>query len=108
MQKNSLKSKCLPPCTSVEYVVELKSKDAARDENAAVYINIGQTVQITRSAFVVDHFTLLNRLGGTIGICKEALWCILFLVGLLGSGKLLLEASFCPANVVSDGKVGYN
>ena len=63
IEKNSFKSKCFTPCTSVEYVVELKSKDAVPGDNAAVYI----------FAFVVDPFTLLNRLGGTIGICKEVL-----------------------------------
>ena len=68
------------PCNSVEYTVAPRNTEVVRNGAEDIYIVIDQDVQVVRTSFVVDLLTLLNRLGGTIGICKEA---FLFLLGWL-------------------------
>ena len=94
----SFLSECLPPCTSVQYFAEQRNTQAINDGMAIIYLYIDQNVPVARTSFVVDLFTLLNRLGGTIGICKEALWCILILVGLVESTSHGFKSFFCFTN----------
>ena len=42
-----------------------------------MFIVFDQMVDVSRSQLVVDGFTFVNRLGGTIGFCKELLWTVL-------------------------------
>ena len=97
-------SKCLPPCTAVDYSVEHLSTSVVQDGNEGVYIFVNQNVQITRESFAIDLFTLLNRLGGTIGICKEAFWCVLIIFGLIESATQILKAFLYTKTVASEGK----
>ena len=90
----SFLSKCLPPCTSVEYIAQQRNTQAIND-GMEIIIYLDQNVQVTRTTFVIDLFTLLNRLGGTDGICKEALWCILILVGVVESALNGFKRFFC-------------
>ena len=101
----SFLSKCLPPCTSVQYIAEQRNTQVTNDGMEKIYLYIDQNVQVARTTFVIDLFTLLNRLGGTIGICKEALWCILILVGLVESTLHGLKSFFCYTNSKLDDKI---
>ena len=92
IEADSFKSKCLPPCTAVEYVATHKSTYVSPFGEEGIYIFLDQNVQVSRTSFVIDPFTLLNRLGGTIGICKEALWIILILVGVVESSVNIFKA----------------
>ena len=47
-----------------------------------MFIVYDQVVDVTRSQLVIDTFTLVNRLGGCIGFCKEILWVTLLLAGI--------------------------
>ena len=47
-----------------------------------MFIVYDQVVDVTRSQLVIDTFTLVNRLGGCIGFCKEILWLTLLLAGI--------------------------
>ena len=98
----SFRRKCLSPCTTVEYLVEHKSTEVIPDGVQDIYIDIDQNVQIARTSFVIDPFTLLIRLGGTIGICKEALWCILILVGTVMSANKVFRTWFHHRNIGLD------
>ena len=106
VEAGSFISKCLPPCTTVEYSIEQKITSVTPKGNEALFIVIDQNVQVARTSFVINLFTFLNRLGGTIGICKEAMWCILILVGAVQSGKQFLRALFNSKNAAPDKIVG--
>ena len=100
----TFKSKCLPPCTSVEYTVAERNTEVVKNGMEDIYIEIDQNVQVVRTFFVVDLLTLLNRLGGTIGICKEVLWCILILVGVVESALHVCRTMFYPATMAQEEK----
>ena len=54
-----------------------------------MFIIYDQVVDVTRSQLVIDTFTLVNRLGGCIGFCKEILWVTLLLAGITNIIKKL-------------------
>ena len=103
VEAGSFISKCLPPCTTVEYNIEHKSTPITPIGEEAMFILIDQNVQVARTSLVINLATLLNRLGGTIGICKEAMWCILILVGAFQSGKQICSA-FMNSKIHNIGK----
>ena len=72
------KTKCKAPCTELEYQVFHRGTDV-RKGGYAMYLVFDQVVDVSRSQLVVDGLTLLNRLGGTIGFCKELLWSVCLL-----------------------------
>ena len=103
LEAESFMSKCLPPCTAVDYDIKYKSTTSrASSGSVRVSIIFHQNVQVARTSFVIDSFTVLNRLGGTIGICKAVLWCILCLVGVAQSGKQIIKAFLCARNATQD------
>ena len=77
----SQSSQCAPPCTSLHYQAYHKSTDA-KAGGMQMFIIYDQVVDVTRSQLVIDTFTLVNRLGGCIGFCKELLWVTLLLAGI--------------------------
>lgn len=74
-------SQCLLPCSSLQYQAYHKSTDAKAD-GFQMFIIYDQIVDVSRSQLVINTFTLVNRLGGCIGFCKEILWLTLLLGGL--------------------------
>ena len=54
-----------------------------------MFIVYDQVVDVTRSQLVIDTFTLVNRLGGCIGFCKEILWMTLLLAGITNIVKTI-------------------
>ena len=56
-----------------------------------MFIVFDQVVEVSRSQLVVDGFTFVNRLGGTIGFCKELLWIVLMLGTAFTIGKKFLK-----------------
>ena len=46
-----------------------------------MFIIYDQVVEVSRSQLVTNTFSLVNRLGGCIGFCKEILWVALLLGG---------------------------
>ena len=99
INSGSFEGKCLAPCTIVENTLDHVSTNARPVGEEAVYITLDQNVEISRTTFVIDHFTLHNRLGGTIGICKQALWCILILYGLVKSVRQIFGGLVYPENI---------
>ena len=77
----SQSTQCSPPCTSLHYQAYHKSTDA-KAGGMQMFIVYDQVVDVTRSQLVIDTFTLVNRLGGCIGFCKEILWLTLLLAGI--------------------------
>ena len=47
-----------------------------------MFLVFDQLVDVSRSQLVINTFSLLNRLGGYIGFCKEILWITLLIAGL--------------------------
>ena len=84
----SQSSQCPPPCTSLHYQAYHKSTDA-KAGGMQMFIVYDQVVDVTRSQLVIDTFTLVNRLGGCIGFCKEILWLTLLLAGITNIIKKL-------------------
>ena len=84
----SQSSQCAPPCTSLQYTAYHKSTDA-KAGGMQMFIVYDQVVDVTRSQLVIDTFTLVNRLGGCIGFCKEILWLTLLLTGITNIIKKL-------------------
>ena len=56
-----------------------------------MFIVFDQVVDVSRSQLVVDGFTFVNRLGGTIGFCKELLWIVLMFGTAFTLGKKFLK-----------------
>ena len=58
-----------------------KSTDA-KAGGFQMFLVYEQIVEVSRSQLVINTFTLVNRLGGCIGFCKEILWLTLLIGGL--------------------------
>ena len=55
-----------------------------------MFIIYDPVVDIVRSRLVINSFTLLTRLGGTIGITKELLWLFLLSVSAIKIASAIL------------------
>ena len=73
-------SRCKAPCTSVKYEASHKSTDSRLDRNA-IFLFFDQDVLQIKSQLVVDGFSLINRVGGIIGFCRNLFWLILIIIG---------------------------
>lgn len=72
--------------TNCYYQAYHKSTDA-KAGGYQMFLVYEQIVEVSRSQLVINTFTLVNRLGGYIGFCKEILWLTLLIGGL----RTLLE-----------------
>ena len=59
-----------------------------------MFLVFDQVVDVSRSQLVVDGFTFVNRLGGTIGFCKELLWTVLLIWTAFSIGKKFMNMIF--------------
>ena len=78
---SSTSSQCPLPCATLSYQAHHKSTDV-KAEGMDMFIIYDQIVEVSRAQLVINTFTLINRLGGTVGFCKEILWVILLVAGL--------------------------
>ena len=86
----SRNSECRVPCDEVEYQVFHRSTDT-REGGYTMFLVFDQVVDVSRSHLVVDGLTFVNRLGGTIGFCKELLWTILMFGSFISFTKKFLH-----------------
>ena len=73
-------SRCKAPCTSVKYEASHKSTDSRLDRNA-IFLFFDQDVLQIKSQLVVDGLSLINRVGGIIGFCRNLFWVLLIIIG---------------------------
>ena len=66
----SQSSQCPSPCSTSTYQAQHKSTDV-KSEGMDMFIIYDQVVEVSRAQLVTNTFTLVNRLGGCIGFCKE-------------------------------------
>ena len=79
---SSTSSQCPLPCATLSYQAHHKSTDV-KAEGMDMFIIYDQIVEVSRAQLVINTFTLVNRLGGTVGFCKEILWLSLLFGGIV-------------------------
>ena len=72
-------SRCKDPCTSVHY--EAKHESTSPRETSSIFFIFHQKAILSSSQLVVDGFTLVNRVGGIIGFCRNVFWVLVLLTG---------------------------
>ena len=73
-------TRCKPPCTTVHYEISYTSMDPKKD-GRQMFIVFDQKVEVVKTQLVINMLSLVNRMGGIIGFCKEVLWILLILTG---------------------------
>ena len=71
---------CLSPCNKLTFNSRLTRFDP-RDDKLGIFIQFEEKMKTV--IFVIDEITLLTRIGGIIGVGKEILSALLFLIGFL-------------------------
>ena len=77
MDKNYKSQSCPAPCSKMVYETKYLDFHKRKDRNG-LFIQFQDIVETKRSRFVLDGKTFVSRVGGTIGVCKEFLWIIIF------------------------------
>ena len=73
-------SRCEEPCTSVTYKIKHISTDPRN--GGSIFFVFDQSAVLTKTHLVISGFSLVNRIGGIIGFCRNILWFLLFLTGI--------------------------
>ena len=75
------------------YQAEHKSTDP--EKGGAIVFIFDQTAISSETHFVIDGFTLVNRIGGIIGFCRNIFWFLLFLTGLSKTIEFIMDYFNC-------------
>ena len=95
---SSTSSQCPLPCATLSYQAHHKSTDV-KAEGMDMFIIYDQIVEVSRAQLVINTFTLVNRLGGTVGFCKEILWLSLLVGGIVSLTQHITQMCyFCNSN----------
>ena len=86
----AIPQKCSVPCTQTNFYVNRVGFDKKVDEQGLVVI-FDQFVEKTISELQIGPKTLLTRIGGVIGVGKNLLWLLIFLLTSLGGGLTLIK-----------------
>ena len=70
--------KCLVPCKLHRFQVE--EIGTRQNNKKGLKIRFEQEVEITKSSLAINTITLLSKIGGFIGINKNFLWLIIFIM----------------------------
>lgn len=73
---------CFSPCSKLTFNSRLTRFDP-RDDKLGIFIQFEEKMKTVGVSFIINEITLLTRIGGIIGVGKEILWAILFLIGFL-------------------------
>ena len=67
--------RCLPPCRVKTY--QARKIGLRQSDNRGFIIRFDKDVDITMASWTIDPKSLLSKIGGVIGICKNFVWLII-------------------------------
>ena len=73
---------CPRPCRTVHYEAIHRTSDA-NSNGYQMFLIFDPVVKIYKSQLIVDTLTLFTRLGGILGLCKNLIWGLLLLGGVI-------------------------
>ena len=79
---------------NIVYILTLTFVDSFNSGGYQMFIIFDQSVDLYKSNLVVDTFSLLTRLGGDVGFCKEILWILFIILSGFEFGRSFCLKSF--------------
>ena len=67
-------------------------------DRSGMIVSFESVVEKTVSQVQIDEITLITRIGGIIGVGKNLLWILIFIITSLTSGVSILKSYYCVSN----------
>ena len=76
--------RCSVPCKTKKYQAKAIGLKGNKNNMTGITITFERDVDITRSSWKIDSKSLISKIGGFIGICKNFLWLIILFISSAG------------------------